>query len=195
MIIGLTGGIGSGKTTVANLFAQLGIECIDADIIAREVVVPGAAALKVIQQQFGKEVLLASGELNRTVLRQMIFSNEKNKQWLENLLHPLILAEIAKRIKSIASPYGIVTIPLLFETGPYDFISRTLLVDALPEQQIARIMQRDGLTAEQAKNIIGQQMAREQRINQADDIILNDGEQGSLAKKVHKLHEKYLLLA
>ncbi len=192
LIIGLTGGICSGKSTVADLFKAKGIAIIDTDQIAHEIVVPGQPALEKIAEHFGKEVLANTGELDRKKLRDIIFNDIAQKRWLEELLHPLIINEAKSKIHSIKSPYYIISIPLLIETGPYDFINRILVVDVPEEIQIRRAMVRDHSTKSQVRAIIKSQASRAQRLAQADDVILNVQELTELSKKVDALHSKYM---
>ncbi|MBI5447806.1 MAG: dephospho-CoA kinase [Gammaproteobacteria bacterium] len=194
LVIGLTGGIGTGKTTVARLFSTYGISCIDADDIGRELTQIGTPAYQAMLAYFGESCLLASGELNRKKIAEIIFHHEEKKEWLEKLLHPLILKEIEKKIIQIHAPYVLVAIPLLLEKGPFPFIQRVLLVDAPEHLQITRVIKRDRLTAEHAKRIVHQQMSPEERAGQADDVILNTSDEKSLAEQVSALHKKYLLI-
>lgn len=192
LVIGLTGGIGSGKTTVANLFANLYVPIIDADMIAREVTQVNSSALTAITQHFQENLLLADGSLNRSKLRQIIFAHPEERHWLENLLHPLIQTEIEKRIQTISAPYCIVVIPLLFEVQPYSFIDRVLVVDAPEHLQIERVMTRDKAEKNHVETIMQSQVQREHRLAKADDIIINTGSIEDLEKEVENLHNQYL---
>lgn len=194
-IIGLTGGIGSGKTTVANLFAEQGIELIDADIIAREVVRPGQPALAKISEFFTAEVLTPTGELDRKQLRNIVFQSPEKRVWLNKLLHPIISTEMQSQAKQAKSLYVIMVVPLLFENGLDSLVNRTLLVDISPDAQMTRAANRDHVSAEQIKNIINSQMSRKDKLQKADDIIDNQGEISQLRSQVLKLHHKYMALA
>ncbi|MDF2940179.1 MAG: coaE [Gammaproteobacteria bacterium] len=193
-IIGLTGGIGSGKSTVANLFAELGIELIDADIIAREVVAPHSPALNEIVTHFGSVVLNQDSSLNRKALREKVFQDPVSRIWLENLLHPLIRKEIIRQSLSAQSPYCIAVIPLLKSREDYPILNRVLVVDAPESIQIARIQQRDQVDEAQAKAIIAAQMPRFDRLKLADDVMINDGHIAGLKREVERLHQQYLNL-
>ncbi len=194
LVIGLTGGIGSGKTTVADLFAKLGVPIIDADQVARDVTQPGQAALALIVEHFNQALLLADGTLNRAALRQLIFKDEAERHWLENLLHPLIQEEILRQLDKLSAPYCIVVIPLLFETAVnFDsLIDRILLVDAAETRQIERVKARDQLSSAEIQAILNSQVEREYRLKHCDDVIINDGELGELMPQVEKLHAYYL---
>lgn len=190
--IGLTGGIGSGKSAAAKYFAELGIEIIDADIIAHELITPGKHALNAITEHFGMQILLTTGELNRKKMRELVFTNPTEKQWLENLLHPLIFSEIKLLSTKIKSHYCIFVIPLLFETNAKNIVDRILVIDCPEQTQIDRITQRDSTTVAAVKNIISSQVSRKQRVTAADDIIYNNGTEKNLKYLVTKLHQFYL---
>ena len=190
-IIGLTGGIGSGKTAIANMFAELGIELVDADIIAREVVAIGSPALSAIEQYFGDDVLLENGELNRAFLRQQIFSNPVDKSWLNNLLHPLIRATIHHDLNAATSAYVILVAPLLFENQLDTLCTRTLLVDAPEALQISRTSQRDNVPTTQVEAIMAAQMSRHDKQAKADDILDNSKDLSFAQQQVIKLHHAY----
>jgi dephospho-CoA kinase len=194
LVIGLTGGIGSGKSTVAQLFEKKGIKIIDTDAIARETTQPGHEALKKIAAHFGENILLPDGSLNRKLLRTIIFSDVNQKLWLEQLLHPLIRIEMQQQVESAQSPYCIVIIPLLFETKPNPIINRILVVDVSEEQQIERTQKRDHCSLEEVKAILASQATREFRLANAMDIIYNNGSLEDLEKEVDKLHQLYLSL-
>lgn len=194
LVIGLTGGIGSGKTTVAKLFSERGIPIIDADIVAREVTQPNKPAFKQIVDHFGNDIL-HEGSLNRRKLRKIIFDNAKQRRWLEELLHPLIRKEMENQIKSLSSPYCIAVVPLLLEVEFYFFINRILVIDTTPDLQIQRIVDRDKTSITEVESIIKTQANRETRLSKAHDVIINDGNHDALARQVSKLHEKYLALA
>lgn len=191
-IIGLTGGIGSGKTTAANFFAELGVTVIDADVIAREVVTPGSNTLKKIIAHFGSEIADSSGALQRSKLREIIFNDVNAREWLENLLHPLILQEIHRQAEKTHASYCIAVIPLLLEKNAHEGIDRILVIDAPEDLQIERAKQRDDLSETQVKNILATQLSRAQRLTKADDVILNDNDLKSLKQKIKALHIEYL---
>ena len=194
-VVGLTGGIGSGKTAVSDYFKALGIDIVDADIAARIVVEPGTPALASIADHFGADLLLADGTLNRAALRKKIFADSQHKQWLESLLHPLIAAQIQKGIESAQSPYVIFVSPLLVESSQKNLCDRLLVVDVPEQLQLARTMQRDNNEEEQVKRIIASQASRQQRLAIADDIIENSAGLAELHHQVDNLHQHYLQLA
>ncbi|MGB2707587.1 MAG: dephospho-CoA kinase, partial [Pseudoalteromonas nigrifaciens] len=173
-VLGLTGGIGCGKTAVSNMLEALGICVVDADIIARQVVEPGSEGLKAIIAHFGADILLADGNLNRSTLRKLVFSNNEHKNWLNALLHPLIRQQIITDLNNATSPYVILVAPLLFENGLDKYCNRTLLIDVPKNVQIERTVKRDNISLEQVNSIIAAQMSREQKQQQADDILNND---------------------
>ncbi|AXW85934.1 dephospho-CoA kinase [Lonsdalea britannica] len=194
-IVALTGGIGSGKSTVAEGFAQQGITIIDADIIARQVVEPGTAALSAISKRFGPEILNADDTLNRSALRAKIFSSEREKEWLNQLMHPLIHAETQRQLLAAPGPYVMWVIPLLIENSLQSQAQRVLVVDVTPEIQLQRTLARDGVSLHQAEKILSAQATREQRLAYADDIIDNSRSQSELAPQIAMLHQRYLELA
>ncbi|NMH66965.1 dephospho-CoA kinase [Shewanella salipaludis] len=194
-IVGLTGGIGSGKTTVANLFAKQGITLVDADLVARDVVAPGAEGLEQIRAHFGDQILLDDGNLNRAALRELVFNTPKERQWLNQLLHPMIRAEMLRQVASASSAYVIMVVPLLFENGLDKLVDRTLVVDISPELQRQRTIQRDAVDARQVNNIINSQSSRAEKLAKADDVIDNQGEISKLECEVLALHQKYLHLS
>lgn len=191
LIVGLTGGIGSGKTTVANLFAHLGVPIIDTDILAREVTNIGTPALNEISQHFGNTILNQDGSLNRTKLRELIFANDNKRLWLQNVLHPLILKSAQSKLTKLDAPYAIVVIPLLLESDPINFIDRILVVDASEDNQVQRTISRDKSTKEAVTAILNTQINRQSRLSQAHDIIQNDGSLDHLKQQVEKLHQVY----
>lgn len=195
LVIGLTGGIGSGKSTVAHLFSEKGVEVIDTDQLARDVTQPGKEALKKIVEKFGAEILLPDGSLNRTALRHKIFAQAEDRVWLEKLLHPLIRNEMKHLADTSHAVYCIVVIPLLFETEPNPLINRVLVVDAPETAQIERVQSRDKSSQEQVQTIINTQISRDQRLAKANDIIYNHGDINELTHQVEELHRFYLLLA
>lgn len=194
-IVGLTGGIGSGKTTVANLFGELGIHLVDADIVARQVVAIGQPALTAIAQHFGPAMLLADGSLNRALLRQHIFSDPAAKKWLDSLLHPLIRQQILLQLQQASSAYVLLVAPLLIENSLTSLIDQLLVVDIAPEQQILRTSSRDQVSAQQVAAIMAAQCDRAQRLQLADQIINNDQDPAVLPEKVRQLHQVYLAMA
>lgn len=193
--IGLTGGIGSGKSTVCRLFRELGVAIVDADAIARQLVEPGLPALALLVDSFGDAILNADGSLNRAKLRELVFSDAGLKQRLENILHPLIYARIAAEIAQLQGNYCIVAIPLLLETRKTQTVDRVLVVDCSVENQLERVVSRDGLSLEQVSAIIASQIPRQQRLALADDIIDNSAAPAQLAEQVKRLHNSYNLLA
>lgn len=193
--VALTGGIGSGKSTVADEFAHLGVAVIDADIIARQVVEPGTPALLAIAAQFGPQMINDNGSLNRRRLRERIFADREDKAWLNALLHPLIQQETRRQMQAATSPYLLWVVPLLVENHLTDKADRVLVVDVAKETQIERTMLRDGVSREHAEHILAAQATREQRLAAADDVIENMGSADAIASHVARLHEKYLMLA
>jgi len=192
--IGLTGGIGCGKTTVARLFAELGSPVIDADQIAHELVTKGQPALEQIERQFGAGTLNPDGSLNRSRLREIVFSDPAQKQKLESILHPLVYQSIQAELERLDAPYCIIAIPLLFETHMAHFVDRVLVVDCPVKTQIARVRKRDQLTLERIQSIIDSQVSRAFRKSHADDLIDNSESDYGLAEQVKKLHNLYLSL-
>jgi dephospho-CoA kinase len=195
LVIGLTGGIGSGKSEVSRRFAALGITVIDADEIAREAVLPGQAALAEIARHFGDDVITDTGTLDRAKLRNIIFSDPESKRWLEALLHPLINQLTRTRLAQATSAYAILSSPLLLETQQYTMVNRVLVVDTTEELQLARASRRDHSNAEQIKAIIATQISRADRLARADDIIHNSGDLNELDIQVMQAHQLYLSLA
>lgn len=194
-IVALTGGIGSGKSTVAEAFGRLGVPIVDADVIARQVVEAGTPALAQIAARYGKQVLNADDSLNRAALREVIFSDPAEKAWLNALLHPLIQQETQRQLTAATQPYALWVVPLLIENGLTKRADRILVVDLDPDVQLARTLARDGVSRQQAENIIAAQASREQRLACADDIIDNAGPASELAPRVAALHHRYLALA
>ena len=195
IIIGLTGGIGSGKSTVTNLFSDLGVTVVDADIAAREVVEPGCEALLAIQAHFGEEAINTDGSLNRQALRQQVFENKSERHWLEALLHPLIRQRLQQQLQQAQSAYAIISSPLLLETDQHQLADKILVVDVSEKIQLKRACTRDNNNREQIKAIMAAQMDRETRCSRADDIILNNSTTEELKVKVLTLHQHYLELA
>ncbi len=193
LVIGLTGGIASGKTTVANLFKQqFKIDIVDADIVAREVVEPGTPGLNAIIEHFGKGIIHDNQTLNRTKLRERIFSNPEEKTWLNNLLHPIIREKMVDELKQVTSDYALLVVPLLIENKLDSLCDRVLVVDVEPNTQISRTMKRDNVSEQQAQAILASQASRQQRLDIADDVIKNNPDDPELLHQITELHEKYL---
>lgn len=195
-VVAITGGIGSGKTTIANQFAELGIDVVDADVIAREVVESGTPALAAIADHFGPDVITPDGQLDRRRLREQVFSNPSAKTWLNSLLHPLIRSEMQRQCAAARSPYGLLVVPLLVENKLTGLANRVLVVDVDEATQIERTCRRDGVTAEQAKAIIAAQASRSERLAAADDVIENaNGSEVAIKARILTLHQTYLAFA
>ena len=195
LVIGLTGGIGSGKSTVASLFQKKGISVINADILAREVVTPGSDALAQIASHFGNDILDTDGALKRSDLRKRVFENSQERRWLENLLHPLIAERVASSIKACNSAYCILESPLLLETDQYKWVNRILVVDVTQQTQLHRTLLRDNSDEKTVRAIIASQISREKRLQRADDVINNELPKESVQQEVDRLHAAYLNLA
>lgn len=193
--VGLTGGIASGKSTIAELFAARGVPVLDTDRIAREVVEPGRATLRAVIAEFGPEILGADGRLDRRALRRLIFAEPAARRKLEAILHPAIRAELARQSALAGGPYQILVIPLLVESGRIDLVDRILAVDCPIEDQLARLQARDGETAESARAMIAAQASRDARLAAADDVILNAGTMSDLSAQVDLLDARYRVLA
>ncbi len=194
-IVGLTGGIGSGKSAAARCFEELGIKVVDADQASRKVVEPGMPALEAVAEHFGSDILLPDGTLDRATLRERIFRDDTEKTWLEGLLHPLIKQWIRKELTSAKSPYAILESPLLLEIGQSRGVNRVLVVDVPEPIQVERAMGRDANTEEQIRAIMASQMSREKRLAGADDVIDNSGGLEDLRAQVEDLHRQYLDMA
>jgi len=192
--IALTGGIGCGKSTVCDLFTELGVPVIDTDIIARELVKPETEALKQIISYFGSDILLIDGSLNRKLLASKIFNNKENRLQLESILHPKIRQSVEDQIKKFEFCYVIIAIPLLVETNQHKSYDRVLLIDCDERLQLSRTLSRDSRDLKEIKAIINSQASRKQRINAADDIIDNCGDLSNLRDQVEQLHLSYLEL-
>ena len=192
--LGLTGGIGSGKSAVAQCFTDLGVSLIDADHAARWVVEPGRPALVKIVERFGEGVLQADGQLDRAALRGLIFQDLSQRRWLEALLHPLIGQEISQYLASAQSPYAILVSPLLIESGQHHITQRILVIDAPEHLQVQRTMQRDQVSAEQVQAILQAQAKRDERLRHAHDVLVNDRDLSWLRREVERLHAFYLTL-
>lgn len=192
-VVGLTGGIASGKTTVANLFqSQFGIEIVDADVVAREVVEPGSEGLKAIEERWGSGILLHDGTLNRAKLREVIFANKEEKAWINGLLHPMIREKMQADIAKVTSPYGLLVIPLMVENNLQSLADRVLVVDVDKQTQMRRTVERDGVPLEQVESILAAQASRTQRLAIADDVIKNNATNQELLPQITELHQKYL---
>ncbi len=191
----ITGAMGSGKTTVSQLFRQKEIPSIDADNIAHELINPEGAAYSTIYNHFGAVILHKNGQINREALRQIIFSKPEERIWLEHYLHPLILEQIVFKISELDAPYCLVEIPLLAETGKKPWMNRVLVIDSCHQSRAMRVKKRDGLSDAEIKKIFLTQASREKRLQLADDIVENTGSLNDLATSVNTLHNQYLLLA
>lgn len=193
-ILGLTGGIGSGKSAAAQCFVDLGVHLVDADNAARWVVEPGRPALAQIAEHFGEGVLQADGTLNRGALRELIFKDPQQRVWLEGLLHPLIRDEIRQYLARAESPYAILVSPLLLETTQHQMVQRVLVIDVPEAVQIERTVLRDKTNEAQVRAILKAQASREERLGRADDVIVNDRDPIWLRSEVERLHHFYLTL-
>lgn len=194
-VVGLTGGIGSGKTTASNYLQTFGVQLIDADQVARQVVTPESSALQAIATRFGNRIVQADGHLNRPLLRSIIFKHEPHKHWLEGLLHPLIRETIQTLLSRCDNrTYVVLVSPLLFETGQHRLTDRSLLIDCPEAMQLQRALRRDSKSPSDIQRIMAQQFTREQRLEQADDTVLNDTSQAHLYSQLKELHQKYTQL-
>lgn len=192
-VVGLTGGIGAGKSTVERLFAELGIPCVDTDVIAHQLTAPGGAAIAAIRSAFGDEAIAANGAMDRAVMRARVFAEPALRLRLEAILHPLIRQESLRQLAVLQAPYVLLGVPLLFETHLFDgVVQRSLLVDCSEQVQQERVMARSGLDAAQVAAIMAAQMSRAQRRLLADDVIDNSGDEAALALQVHDKHRYYL---
>ena len=191
--VGLTGGIGSGKSKAADMFAALGADVIDTDVISHELTGPGGAAMTAIGQAFGADYVAADGSLDRARMRSLVFSDPAARARLEAILHPLIRAEAGRRMQASTAPYAILVVPLLLETGAYrEFLDRVLVVDCDESKQIARAMARSRLSEEDVRRIMSAQLPRADRVRQAHDVISNDSDIETLSREVEAMHEQYL---
>ncbi|MCE8018896.1 dephospho-CoA kinase [Halomonas sp. MCCC 1A11036] len=194
MIVGVTGGIASGKSTVARAFAALGVPWVDADDVAREVVEPGEPALAEIAERFGVRILQADGSLNRRALREIVFAEPSERLWLESVTHPRIRERIIahlERLQNEGAPYVLLVSPLLFESGQSEMVDRCLVIDVPESVQIARTASRDDVDERQARAIVAAQMPRSERLARADDVIDNSGSEQDLAAQVAELDRRY----
>jgi dephospho-CoA kinase len=198
MIIGVTGGIASGKSTVARAFEALGIPWVDADDVAREVVEPGEPALAEIAERFGPRVLNADGSLNRRALREIVFAAPEQRRWLESVTHPRIRERLMthlERLQAGEAPYGLLVSPLLFESGQSELVERSLVIDVPEALQIARTAARDDVDEAQARAIVAAQMPRAERLARADDVLDNGGSEAEMRRRVAELDRRYRQLA
>jgi dephospho-CoA kinase len=195
-VVGLTGGIGSGKSAAADAFARLGATVVDTDAIAHELTGPGGAAIPEIRRQFGNAFVDATGAMDRRRMRDLVFSDAEEKLRLEALLHPMIRAESARRVGAAAGPYAVLVVPLLVESAGYrERVDRVLVVDCPESVQIARVMQRSNLPEAQVRRILASQVSREKRLAAADDVIDNSSSIDALQQRVAELHDQYLARA
>jgi dephospho-CoA kinase len=195
LIVGLTGGIASGKSIVANMFAKLGAGIVDTDLVAREVVAPGEPGLAAVTNAFGNEVLLRSGELDRAALRRIVFADEAKRRQLEALLHPLIRARTRERLAVLSTPYALVAVPLLVETSFGELVDRVLVVDCPEPLQLERLMRRDAIPRPEALAMVRAQTDRATRLRAAHDVVDNGGTTEATQRQVELLHRRYLELA
>lgn len=193
--VGLTGGIGSGKSTAAALFAGHGVPVIDADEIARQLVVPGQTAYKQVLKTFGSGIVATNGKLDRDRLRHIVFADPEQRKRLEAILHPLVRREIQQQTQRLQTPYCIIVIPLLIEADQRDLVDRVLVIDTDETLQLQRVAARSQLTEEEIRKIIGAQLSRSERLRYADDVILNNTDLAELRASVDTFHERYLTLA
>ena len=191
-VVGLTGGIGSGKSAATAIFEDLGIDVVDADLASREAVLPGSKALDQIQKKFGNEILLEDQSLNRARLREIIFDNSEDKTWLEQLLHPEIRHIIQSKLENSSSEYVILVSPLLFETDQHKFCNTTILIDSSLNSQISRTSKRDSVSEDSVKKIISAQMSRDDKLKIAEIVINNDDSLEQLESNVKKVHENLI---
>ena len=195
LIIGLTGGIGSGKSVASDKFKSLGIVVVDADVASRTVVEPGKPALKEIQDHFGSGIITAEGKLDRNNLREIIATDPEERKWLESVTHPKIGEQITKEISESTSVYTLFVAPLLLETNSQEMCSRVVVVDVPKDVQIQRTAKRDKVSSNQVEQMVAAQMKREKRLEKADDVLLNNGTIEDLEKQVEELHKKYIQMA
>ena len=193
--IGLTGGIGTGKTVVARYFADLNAPVIDADEISHKLVAPDQAAYQEIIETFGKDILDHRKSINRSQLRALVFEDPEKRKVLEQIIHPRVRSEISRQLKKISAPYCIIVIPLLIEAGYVDFVDRILVIDADESLQIKRVKDRSKLNENEIKNIMNAQIDRQQRLDHADEAIMNNGSLDELKREVEQLHKRYTEMA
>jgi dephospho-CoA kinase len=190
--VGLTGGIASGKSTVADMFAGLGAGVVDTDTVAREVVSPGEPGLEAVVAEFGAEILQPNGELDRRALRNIVFSEPERRELLESILHPLIRARTLQLVEELDTPYAIIVVPLLLETGFDELVERVLVVDCPEAQQLKRLCRRDNVGETEAQAMLAAQIDRQARLARADDVVDNSGDLQATRTQVAALHERYL---
>jgi len=195
LVIGVTGGIGSGKSTVCSAFESFGIPVIDTDQVAREVVVPGSEGLAAVVTEFGNEILASDGTLDRAALRCIVFADPERRKRLEALLHPRISTRVRALVETVSTPYCLIGIPLLVERGNSQQVERVLVVDCPEDVQIARVIARDKLTAQEVRAIMRTQATRQERLDMADDVVVNATDLPTVQAQVEALHAKYLALA
>jgi dephospho-CoA kinase len=192
-VVGLTGGVGSGKSTAADMFAELGAGIVDTDRISHELTAPGGAAIPALRDAFGADYIAANGALDRGKMRSLVFGDPAARRKLEAILHPAIRAEVRARIAAAGEPYVIVVVPLLLETGAYgDITNRILVVDLAEEEQLRRTAQRSGVTEAHVRGIMKAQLTRDERRARADDVLANNGSIAELRQQVERLHARYL---
>lgn len=195
-IVGLTGGIGTGKSTVSDLLASMGADVVDTDEVSRALTAPGGAAMHEIEQRFGREYVMPDGALDRARMRKLAFSDERSRRDLEGILHPLVRRDSQHLIAKATAPYVVVVVPLLLETRTYrGLANRVLVVDCDPEIQVARVMKRSGLSRDEVLAIMAAQLSRAERLRNADDVVNNDAGMAELETQVRPLHERYLRFA
>lgn len=195
MVVGLTGGIGSGKSLVSQYFSELGVPIIDADVIVHQLMQPGRVEFDALVQCFGQEILDASGNIDRRAMRKRVFQDLAQLKKLEAIIHPAVRKEISQQIQKLSADYCIVSIPLLLEKDYKNSVDRVLVIDVAESVQIERVKQRDGSTEDQVRNIMKKQISRNERLAAADDVINNENSAQELQKKVCDLHHKYLKLS
>lgn len=193
--VGLTGGIGSGKSTAAALFAGHGVPVIDADEIAHQLVTPGQPAYEQVIKTFGRGIVATNGRLDRDRLRRIVFADPEQRKRLEAILHPLVRREIQRETRRLQAPYCIIVIPLLIEANQRDLVDRVLVIDCDERLQLQRVAGRSQLTEDEIRKIVGAQLSRNERLRHADDVILNNTDLGELRANVEALHQRYLTLA
>lgn len=194
--VGLTGGIGCGKSRAADLFAELGATVVDTDVISRELTGIGGGAVPAIEQAFGSEYVQADGSMNRAAMRNLVFGDPRAKARLEAILHPLIRARARSLVEQAITPYAILVVPLLIETGAYrEVVDRVAVVDCDESRQIERVKARSGLTEDEVRAVIATQIDRKRRLEHADDVLNNDSDLNALRSQVERLHERYLTIA
>jgi len=194
--VGLTGGIGCGKSRATDLFAEFGATVVDTDVISRELTGPGGAAMPDVQNTFGKQYVQPDGSLNRAAMRELVFGNMEAKRKLEAILHPRIRETSRAQVEQAQTPYAVLVVPLLLETGAYrDVVDRVAVVDCDEARQIERVIARSGLSEQEVRAIMATQIDRRERLRHADDVISNDGDINALRSEVRQLHERYLELS